>query len=252
MSETVRAVAYLRVSTEEQARMNGAGTAFGLEVQRDQIIAWAARERRIIVGWHTDAGKSGAAGLEVRLALADAMAALNEKQATELVVPELSRLSRDLALQELLLLEIRAAGGRLRSCDAEEDRLCEEGSEDDDPTRTLIRQVLGAVRAYERAAIRLRLMRGRARKQRAGGYIGGTLGYGLEVRDGLVVPVESPVKDRLMELRDKGMAFELVAAYLNDEGLLREDGTLWSRKSTNRAFNRWARLEGREGAWPAG
>jgi len=237
---TVKAVAYLRVSTEEQAKANSNGTGFGLAVQRDQVVAWAARERRVIVGWHIDAGKSGGAGLEVRVALGQALDALIDKRATELVVPELGRLSRDLMLQEMLLNDIRNAGGRLRSCEAEEDRLCEDGGEDD-PTRKLVRQIMGAIKEYDRAMIRLRLMRGIQRKKRAGGYTGGTLGYGVEVRDGLVVAVESPVKDRLMELRGQGLTFEVIAATLNAEGLLR-DGGLWIEKSANRAFTRWDRL----------
>jgi DNA invertase Pin-like site-specific DNA recombinase len=243
---SVNAVAYLRVSTEEQAKANNNGTGFGLAVQRDQVVAWAEAEGRTIVGWHVDAGKSGGAGLEVRMALGDALTALAEKRATELVVPELSRLSRDLALQELLLGEIRAAGARLRSCDSEEDRVCEEGGEDDDPTRTLIRQIMGSIKQYERAMIRLRLMRGAQRKRRAGGYTGGTTGYGIEVVDGVLVAVPSPVRDLILELRAEGMGYEAISEELNRQAIPGPEGNLWHRRSVMRAWKRWQAIPARQ------
>ena len=44
------------------------------------------------------------------------------------------------------------------------------GDDPDDPSRTLIRQVLGAVSQYERSMIALRLRSGRRRKAQHGGY----------------------------------------------------------------------------------
>ena len=81
------AVAYLRVSTDEQH--------LGPEAQRAQIVAWAAREGVTVVGWHTDSDVSGAAGIEARPGLVAALGSLRPMGAGVLVVAKRDRLARD-------------------------------------------------------------------------------------------------------------------------------------------------------------
>ncbi len=82
------------------------------------------------------------------------------------MVYRLDRLARDLILQETLLAEITAAGGQVFSTMPGEQAVIEDDPED--PSRRLIRQVLGAVAEYERSLIRLRLRNGRRRKAERG------------------------------------------------------------------------------------
>ena len=42
----------------------------------------------------------------------------------------------------------------------------------DDPTKVMIRQIIGAVSQYERAVIRGRMMAGKAAKREQGGFLG--------------------------------------------------------------------------------
>src|SRR5215213_6077825 len=84
------AVAYLRVSTDEQAE-SGAG----LDAQRAAIEAEATRRGWTITEWHVDAGVSGKS-LNGRPALADALDAVRGRRAAALVVAKLDRLSRSL------------------------------------------------------------------------------------------------------------------------------------------------------------
>ena len=72
------AVAYLRVSTEEQH--------LGPDAQRAAISVWAQREGVAIVAWHTDAGMSGSADVADRPGLALALGALRAHGAGRLVV----------------------------------------------------------------------------------------------------------------------------------------------------------------------
>ena len=75
----------------------------------------------------------------------------------------LDRLARDLVLQEQLLAELHRRGKELASVDrTEHDSLAHSP---DDPTRALVRRMLGSIAQYEREVIRLRLMAGRTRKQ---------------------------------------------------------------------------------------
>ena len=98
------------------------------------------------------------------------------------MVPRLDRLARDLIVQETVLAEIRRIGGEVFSTSpAEASYLTDDP---DDPSRKLIRQVLGAVSEYERSMVVLRLRNGRRRKAQMGGYASGAPAFGLEARDG--------------------------------------------------------------------
>lgn len=91
------ALAYVRVSTTEQAERS-----YGLDLQRERIVAYCRAERLPLAGFYEDAGASGTTPLEARAGLA---AALNTAQAAEhgaaLVVARHDRLARD-PLQALL------------------------------------------------------------------------------------------------------------------------------------------------------
>jgi DNA invertase Pin-like site-specific DNA recombinase len=60
----------------------------------------------------------------------------------------------------------------------------------EDPSRRLIRQVLGAVSEYERAMIALRLRRGRAAKGARGGFAYGSPAFGHRAAGRALVPDE--------------------------------------------------------------
>ena len=98
---TLRLVGYLRVSTVDQAERG-----HGLDVQMRTISKWAKAHGHRIVRFYEDAGLSGSNGLDSRVALADALAAVRSREADALIVYRLDRLARDLVLQETLLAEI--------------------------------------------------------------------------------------------------------------------------------------------------
>jgi DNA invertase Pin-like site-specific DNA recombinase len=167
----------LRVSTVEQT--NG----FGLDVQERAIRDYCKGNSLQLLAVYRDEGQSGSNGLESRVGLAEALAALKAGDASTLVVYRIDRLARDLILQETLVEQLRDQGTPVRS--ASEPDL---DTDTDDATKVLIRQIIGAVSQYERAVIRGRMMAGRAAKRAQGGYVGGTLPYGFQLEDGQVVP----------------------------------------------------------------
>jgi DNA invertase Pin-like site-specific DNA recombinase len=83
-------------------------------------------------------------------------------------------LAHDLIVGELILNQFRELGVRVIAADG--------GTEltvgDDDPTRTLIRQVLGAVAQFEKAVIVSKLKAARVRQRRATGRCEGRKPYG--------------------------------------------------------------------------
>jgi DNA invertase Pin-like site-specific DNA recombinase len=95
--------------------------------------------------------------------------------------------------------------------------------EDDprDPSRKLIRQVLGAVSEYERAMITLRLRAGRDRKRANGGYAGGGPAYGWRAVDGELEPVpeEQRVIETIRRRREAGWSWARIADELTAAGV---------------------------------
>jgi len=218
----MRLAAYLRVSTDRQAE-----EGLGLEVQEQAIRAWARSNGHRVVGWHSDEGISGSNGLEHREGLADALEMLKAGTARGLVVYRLDRLARDLVLQEQLLADVRRNGADVFSTSTAEASYLTD--DPDDPSRKLIRQVLGAVNEYERAMIALRLRSGRRHKHDNGGYAYGAPPYGYRAQGRQLIehPEEQSALRRMRQLRTEGGSYRHIAATLQAEGHRPKRGSLW-------------------------
>ncbi|CUU53609.1 Site-specific DNA recombinase [Parafrankia irregularis] len=226
----MRVIAYIRVSTEKQ--LDG----YGLDVQRDAVRAWARTNGHRLVLIFTEEGVSGK--LEERPALAEALRALKDGQADGIVVPKLDRLARDLVVQEQLIAEVWRMGATVFSAVASEaDYLVDDPA---DPSRKLIRQVLGAVSEYERAMIALRLRSGRARKAASGGYAYGAPAYGQKAVDKELTEDtrEQDALARMIELADDGKSLREICAELEKEGHRPKRGDRWHPTTVNRCLTR--------------
>lgn len=229
----MKVAAYLRVSTDAQAEHG-----LGLDVQRQAIRKWARDHGHKITGWYSDEGISGSNGLDTRDALPDAVGVVRDGQAAGLVVYRLDRLARDLILQETLLAEIAGMGGQVFSTmPGEQDVLTDDP---DDPSRRLIRQVLGAVAEYERSLIRLRLRNGRRRKAERGGFAYGSppLGFRAEARELVPDPGEALTVQRIVALRRGGASLRGIAAVLEAEGRKPKRGGQWHSQTVRRVLAR--------------
>jgi len=124
-------------------------------------------------------------------------------------------------------MEIRRSGGQAFSTAAgEQDFLVDDP---DDPSRRLIRQVLGAVNEYERAMIRLRLRRGQQREAERGGYAGGRPPYGYRAEGKALVPVaeEQEVIRLVRRLHGQGASLREISSNLEADGLKPRSGGTW-------------------------
>jgi len=225
VSTKPKALGYVRVSTQEQV------AGFGLDVQERAIREYCKAAGLRLVDVYRDEGQSGSNGLETRGGLAEALARLQAGAASLLVVYRMDRLARDLLLQETLVQRLRDQGTPVRS--ASEPDL---DTDTDDPTKVLIRQIIGAVSQYERAVIRGRMMAGKAAKAAKGGFLGGLPPYGFKVEDGEVVvdDAEQEVVQLVGRRRASGASLRDIGSELTSRGLKPRAGGVWHPNTVRR------------------
>lgn len=195
------AVAYIRVSTEEQQQ--------GPKAQRDAIERWAARQGVQVVSWHVDEGVSGAAQVADRPALLEALEGLRQHGAGLLVVARRDRLARDPMVSAMAESLARRAGGRVVSAAGE-------GSDGDDPASVLLRRMVDAFAEFERALIRSRTSAAMQAMRKRGQYTGGADRYGWRRVGGeyVEVPEEQAVIRQARELQAAGVGAAAIAKAL--------------------------------------
>jgi DNA invertase Pin-like site-specific DNA recombinase len=227
----MRLAAYLRVSTSAQAE-----DGYGLDVQEKAIRKWAKDNGHRIVLWARDEGVSGTKEAADRPALADAVNLVCERRAQGLVVHRLDRLARQLTVQEGILAHVWQCGGSVFAVDTGEVLQ----DDPDDPMRTFIRQVMGAVAQLERAMIAARLRAGRRQKAEQGGYAGGGPPLGFRAVDGELVPDpdEAATRARIYELRGEGLSLRLIAQQLTDEGHTPKRSNRWHPETVAQVLRR--------------
>ena len=98
----------------------------------------------------------------------------------------------------------------------------------DDPTRTLMRQVFGAIAPYEKTMIVMKLRGARNRKKAKTGRCEGRKPYGH-------YPGEKRVVERMRALRSDGLAYDKLAERLTSEGFhdAEGNGVAWIQRSEN-------------------
>ena len=222
-----RVLGYTRVSTQEQV------TGFGLEVQAKAIKDYAKANGLRLVRTLSDEGQSGSNGLDARVGLAEALAIVERGEVAGIVVYRMDRLARDLLLQETLMARMRAAGAEVIS-------VSEPDMDSDDPTRVLVRQVLGSISQYERALIRGRMMAGKAAKVSKGGYGGGRppFGWRAEGKELVPEPREQEAIALVRQLADEGLSSRQIAARLEEAGHRPKVGEHWSSVQVLRILRR--------------
>lgn len=207
------AVAYLRVSTEEQA--------LGPEAQRAAIERWALANGVTISAWHVDQGVSGGAPLDKRPGMLAAVDALETLGAGALVVAKRDRLARDVVLAAMLESLAKRHGARIVSAAGEG------GDDADDPSGLLMRRMVDAFAEYERALIRARTRAALAVKKQRGERTGEVpFGYRLAA-DGRTIevePSEQAIRDRIRALRAAGVSLRGITSTCAADGLVSRAG----------------------------
>jgi DNA invertase Pin-like site-specific DNA recombinase len=193
------AVAYLRVSTDEQS--------LGPEAQRSAIEKWAQIRGVRVAAIFEDHGISGGAPAEKRPGLLAALAALRENQAGLLVAAKRDRIARDTVIVAMVEQAASRAGATVTTADGASDGAGPEGQ--------LMRGIVDVFAAYERGVIRSRTRAALAVKRTRGERIGG-IPYGFKLADDGVHLVENEeeqsIRNQVRSLRETGLSLRAVTA----------------------------------------
>jgi site-specific DNA recombinase len=215
------AFAYLRVSGATQTHGDG------FPRQLAAINAYAVSNGITIAHVFEERGVSGtkdpAEDLTARPAWNEILTAIASNGARTIIIEKLDRLARDLMVQETMIAHLKRRGITLVS--VEEPDAC-----GDNPTRTFIRQVLGAVAELDRKMIVAKLRAARQRKNAPGGRYG----YGHDPRR----PNEAATLATMRALAAEGLPVLTIAKRLNALCLLARDGGQWQSRVVGRILGR--------------
>jgi len=214
-----KAFAYLRVSGKGQIQGDG------FPRQLSAIKAYAEIHGIKLAQVFREEGVCGATESADRAAWAKLMVALHADGLKTIIIEKLDRLARDLMVQEATIADLQKHGFTLISV-AEPDLMAT------DPTRILMRQLMGAVAQYDKSQIVIKLRGARQRMRAANGRCEGRKPYGS--RGG-----EAAVIERMRQLRAAGMAYRKIAVTLNSESVpTRTAGGRWRGCTVNGILRR--------------
>src|SRR3954447_17388289 len=209
--QTTRYLAYLGVSTSEQADSRA-----GIEAQRAAILAEAQRRgwSEASVEWIEDAGYSGKDTRRPGLRLA--LEVLNRGEATGLVVAKMDRLSRSLLDFTTIMATAQREGWALIALDSPADTSSTTGE--------AMASILATFSQLERRLIGQRTREALAVKRAAG------------VRLGRPATLPDQIADRIASERAAGRSLRAIAAGLNDDRVATAQGGRAWHASTVRAL----------------
>ena len=194
-----KGVAYMRVSGKSQVDTDG------FPRQREAIENYAKAHDIRIVHWYREEAVPGKTEWEYRPAWGELIASLNGVRT--IVIEKLDRLARDLLIQEKAIIDLTSRGVTLLS-------VCESDLMSTEPTRILMRQIIGSLAQYEKSMLVLKLRASRDRKKKLTGRCEGALPYGAPGTPA----EEQEVMERVRSFRADGMAWEAVCDELNSMG----------------------------------
>lgn len=212
-----KAFAYLRVSSEGQKDGDGFG-------RQETAIRNYAKKNDIAIRTVFREVVSGTVGPLERPVFIGMMEALLSNGVRTVLVENLSRLARDLMIQETILGDFNKRG--LAIVSVQEPDLCV-----NDPSRKLIRQVMGSFHEYEKSMIVLKLRGARERMKAATGKCEGNKGFGH-------YEGEADVLEQILALREEGKTANRISTELNRRQIPTRSGGRWLGSTVNRILRR--------------
>jgi site-specific DNA recombinase len=214
-----RAIAYIRVSTSQQAEQG-----FSLLAQQEKVNAYASLYDLDIVD--TVIETASAKNLK-REGLQGALAQIKSGQADALIVVKLDRLTRSVADLGYLVETYFAKAGLLSVSEQIDTRSA---------SGRLVLNVLASVSQWEREAIGERTAAVKQSMKANGLYCGGLVPYGQMLINGQLVtnPQEQAIITRAKTLKSEGHSLRTIATMFSQEGLKTRKATDFSHVLVSR------------------
>jgi DNA invertase Pin-like site-specific DNA recombinase len=214
------AFSYLRVSGKGQLEGDG------FTRQREAIKRFAAANNLQIDREYAERGQSGTIEGMDRPAWIEMIAAIMGDGVQTILIERLDRLARDLMVQEHIIADLRRR--RITLISTAEPDLCQ-----DDPTRKLLRQIMGAIAEYDKAMTVSKLRGARQRQRTASGRCEGAKPFGDDTHPG-----EADILARMKALQAEGRTLGGIAKQLNELGLATRHQGTWHARSVARILRR--------------
>ena len=224
----VRTYVYLRVSGRGQIDGDG------FPRQREAIATYARRHGLTIDEEFRDEGVSGTREVASRPGLAALLDRLEHTAVKVVLVERSDRLARDLLVGEDILGQFRRL--QVNVIDASGTSL---SADDGDPTRVLIRQVLGAVAQFEKTGVVLKLRAARDRIRQRDGRCEGRRPFGFYEHEQETLALIRTMRRK--PRHGRALSFAEIASRLNEQGVPSRTGARWSAGTVFAIVKRVAR-----------
>ncbi len=219
----MRAIGYVRVSTDEQAT-----EGLSLQAQESRLRAYCDAQEWTLEAVFSDAGVS-ASTLD-RSGLQQALTAVEEGRGDVLLALKLDRLTRSVVGLYELIERCDKAGVRLAAVQDALDTGTANGR--------MVTSILAVLAQWEREIVSERTAEALAQKKRNGEHVG-AVPYGFRrSRTGAleIAPDEIKVVTRIKRMRRRGASYREIAVKLNAEGVDARRGN-WGDTSIRRLVN---------------
>jgi DNA invertase Pin-like site-specific DNA recombinase len=214
-----KAFAYLRVSGKGQVDGDG------FPRQLAAIQQYAKTQDLEIVDVYREKAVPGATEWDNRPAWLAMTDRIIKNGVRAIIIERLDRLARDLMVQEHIIADLRQRGVKLVS-------VYEPDLGSDDPTRVLMRQIMGAIAQYDKSVIVLKLRHSRQSAKAVKGRCEGQKPYGHHEGEAEILEF---IRERGLCRGDSPTA---IARMLNDEGCKPRSGKKWHPYAVSRILGR--------------
>ncbi|MDE0078907.1 MAG: recombinase family protein [Caldilineaceae bacterium] len=232
MTEQRKAIAYIRVSTDEQAI-----SELSLRAQHREVVAYAERSGVDIVSVLADENES--ASTLNRPAVSGLLTHIDSGQVDAVIISKLDRLTRRIkdfmSLLQRMRIAKRADGGQGVDLISSAESL-DTGS----AAGQIVINIMDSVSQWDREVIGERTSTA-LQELKAQGKSTGNPNYGYEAgEDGKLIEneQEQAVLHRVAELRAQGKSWARVASSLTDAGVRTRRGTVFSRQGLSKIAKR--------------
>lgn len=221
----MKVFAYLRVSGKGQ--LDGDG----FDRQRATITAFCAAKGWTVIRWFEERGVSGTNEMGERPALTELVSLFGPSTTDTMVIECADRLARDLRVSELILEDFRKIKAKVYDASSQMDL-----TECDDPTRVMIRQMLGAVAEWNKSMLVKKLRAARDRKAISSGRrVEGPKPFEMRSREA------KDICQSIYEMRERGLTFREISNFLTGERILTPEGKpYWTKSSVHHIYERYS------------